>query len=244
MAIGGYFAAFMVRDMGWPFWLALITAVVLGAIVGFIPALGIARTKGIATGMASISLVFIIQSVIRNLKFLGGADGFLNMPHVSYLQPVSYVSVLIVGIVLYRLDHSRIGRAMEAMLDDPDLASSMGVSITRINVFILTLSTAIGALAGVIFAFNLGTIYPQSFGFFLLLYGNTMLFLGGRYTIWGAVVAAPILFGLPLWLPHALAAYNQVIYGALLVIILMIRPQGIITRGLLRRISLKKLRHS
>lgn len=240
MAIGGYFSAFMVREMGWPLWLALIVAILVGAVVGFLPALGLARTKGIAAGMASIALVFMIQSVARNLEFLGGSVGFY-MPQVDYVEILSYVSLVVVGVFIYRLEHSRIGRALEAMLEDPDLAASMGINMYRTNILVLTLSTVIGSLAGVLFAFNLGAIYPNSFGFQLMLYATTMLFVGGRFTMWGAVIAAPILFGIPRWLPHSLAVYSNYIYGALLVIVLIIRPQGVITRGLLRRISIRKI---
>lgn len=236
MAIGGYFAAFAARDLGWPFGLALVAAVLLAALLGFIPALGFARTTGIATAMASIALIFIIQSVLRNLNFLGGAQGFWNIPDVDYLLPITYLIVLIVGIIVYRIDHSRIGRALEGMLVDPNLGSSMGINATKIGIFILTLSSAIGALAGVIFAFTLGTIYPETFGFSLLLYVWTMMFVGGRYTMWGAIVAAPILWGLPQWVPHAVAEYTNIFYGALLVVILLLRPQGIITRDVLQHI--------
>jgi branched-chain amino acid transport system permease protein len=241
MAIGGYFAAFMVREVGWPLWLAFITAIILGAVVGFIPALGLARTKGIAAGMASIALVFMIQSVVRNLEFLGGSVGFY-MPQVEYVHILSYVALVVVGVFVYRLERSRIGRALEAVLEDPDLAANMGINMIRINITVLTLSTMIGALAGVLFAFNLGAIYPDSFGFKLMLYATTVLFVGGRYTMWGAIIAAPILFGLPQWLPQTLAQYSNIIYGALLVVVLLMRPQGVITRGVLRRISLSKLR--
>lgn len=236
MAIGAYFSAFMVRDMGWPLWLALICTVVVGAIAGFIPSIGLARTAGPATAMASVALIFISQAVIRNLDFLGGSFGFASIPRVHYLQPLSYLTVLLVGIFLYRLEHSHLGRAMEAMLDNPSLASSMGVNVVRINVFLITAASAIAALGGVIFAFNLGTMFPDTFSFFLLLYGTTMLVIGGRQTMWGAVFAAPLLTGLPQWLPDVVANYTRVIYGVLLVVVLLSRPQGVITRDLLQRI--------
>jgi branched-chain amino acid transport system permease protein len=236
MAIGGYFAAYMVRDMAWPFWLALITAIIVGAIVGYLPALGLAGTSGLATGMASTALIFIIQSVISNLHFLGGSTGFANMPQVNYLLPISCFCVLIVGIIIYRIEHSRIGRAMEAIREDPNLAASMGVNIKATNMFSITTSSAIGALAGVLFAFNLGAIYPDTFSFGLLLSTSTMMFIGGRYTMWGPVIAAPILYGLPQWLPHWATSYGNYILGVLLIIVLMVRPQGVITRGLVRRI--------
>jgi branched-chain amino acid transport system permease protein len=236
MAIGGYFAAFVARDLGWPFGLALIGAVVLGAIFGFVPALGFARTKGIVTATASMALIFIIQSVIRNLSFVGGAQGFWNIPKVTYLLPATYGIVLIVGIIIYRLDHSRIGRALEAMSTDPDLAHTMGINVRLLNIFVLTLSSVIGALAGVIFAFTMRTIYPELFGFSLLLYITTMLFIGGRYTMWGAIISAPILWGLPQWVPSDVAQYTNIFYGTLLIITIILRPEGVITRELLKRL--------
>ena len=72
MAVGGYFAAFAAKELGWPFFLCVLGAAVVGAILGFLPALGFSRTSGVVTAVASMALIFIIQSVIRNLDFLGG----------------------------------------------------------------------------------------------------------------------------------------------------------------------------
>ena len=236
MAVGGYFSAFLVRDLGWPFGFALVAAVGLGAILGFFPAIGFCRTRGVATAAASMALIFIIQAVIRNLDFLGGTQGFWNIPKVDNLLIISYVLVVIVGLIIYRLDHSRIGRSLEAISIDWDLAESMGVNIKWTLIIMLTVSSAIGALSGVIYAFTLRTIYPETFGFSLLLYVWSMLFIGGRYTMWGAIVAVPILWGLSQWIPNEMAQYMNILYGSLLVLVLVARPEGIVSRGLLRYI--------
>lgn len=236
MAIGGYFAAYMVRDMGWPFGLALVGALVVGAIIGFLPALGLANTSGMATGMASAALIFIVQSVISNLDIIGGSSGFQRIPRVDYLLPVAIVSFIIIGVIIHRVEHSHLGRAMESISEEPNLGACMGVNRKAIVIFSLTFSSVIGALAGVIFAFSLGAMYPNTFSFSLLLSTVTMLFIGGRYTMWGAIISAPILYGLPQWLPDAMSAYANYIMGVLLVVMLMARPQGLITRGLLRNI--------
>lgn len=245
MAVGGYFAAYAVCEWGWSLVPALVVAVLVGAMVGYLPALGLARTTGITTGMASIALVYIIQAVLRNASFVGGSSGFRISQFPAGVNIASYICVVLVGWFLFRLERSRTGRALEAILADRDLAFSQGINVTRVSVFALTASCAIGALAGVIFVFNLGRIYPDSFGFTLALYANTMVFVGGRYTMWGSVVAAPVLFGLPQWLPHVLAPYANIIYGVLLVAVLVLRPQGIITRGLLHRAAqLVRIRRS
>ncbi len=237
MSIGGYFAAFAVRDLGWPFGLALIGALVVGAIFGFLPALGFSRTTGIVTAVASMALIFIVQSVIRNLAFLGGPFGFWNIPKVDYLLPITWVLVLIVGVFIYRLDHSRVGRAREVIGTDPELAHTMGIDVKWLNVYALTLSSVIGALAGVIFAFTMRTIQVESFGFPLLLTSSTMLFIGGRYTMWGAIIAVPLLWGLPQWIPSEAAVYSNLIYGILLITTLVLRPEGLVTRESLQRLK-------
>lgn len=237
MAIGGYFAAFAVRDLNWPFGLAVLVAVVLGGLLGLLPALGFTRTSGVVTAIASMSLIFIIQSVIRNLKFLGGANGLWSIPKIDHLLLITYGIVIVVGVLIYRLDQSRIGKALEAVSIDPDLASSMGVNTRWISVLALTISSLLGALAGAIYAFNLRILLPEAFGFALMLSSSTMLFIGGRYTMWGALITVPILWGLPQWVPSQIAQFSNIIYGVLLVVTLVLWPEGIVTRDALRRVK-------
>lgn len=237
MAIGGYFAAFLVRDLGCPFGIALLSAVILGGILGFLPALGFARTTGVVTAIASMALIFIIQSIIRNLEFLGGPRGFWSIPKIGQLLPITYALILIIGILVYRLDHSRMGRALEVVRTDPELAHSMGISVRWLSVFALTVSSLMGALAGVIYAFNLRVLQPESFGFTLLLSSTTMLFIGGRYTMWGILITVPLLWGLPQWVPSNVAQYTNIFYGATLIITLVLRPEGIVTREMLKKLK-------
>jgi ABC-type branched-subunit amino acid transport system permease subunit len=63
-----------------------------------------------------------------------------------------------------------------------------------------------------------------------------MLYVGGRYTMWGALIAAPILWGLPQWVPQRIGELTNILYGAMLVLILLLRPQGLINRELLQRL--------
>lgn len=236
MAIGGYSAGFLMTH-NVPFAVAVIVAGVLGAFFGFFPALGFSRTTGVVTAVASMALIFIIQAIIGNLDFLGGARGLWGIPKVSYLLPFTWATVVIIGFLVYRLDHSRVGRAVEVAGTDPGLAGSLGVNIRWLTVFTLTASSAIGGIAGSIYAANLRTLRPETFGFSVMLTASSMLFLGGRYTMWGAFISVPILWGLPLWLPSAAVPYSNFIYGAVLIIVLVLKPEGLITRRLLQRLS-------
>lgn len=239
MAIGGYTAAYLAKELHMNFFVAAAIALVVGALLGFLPALAFSRTSGIVTAIASQALIFIIQSVIRNLDFLGGANGMLSIPKAPNLLLFAALMVLVVGILVYRMDHSRVGRAFEAISTDPVFAQTMGVNVKWMTVLALTLSSVIAALSGIIYAFNMRVIRPESFGFTLLLQTMTMLFVGGRYTQFGALISVPILWGLSGWMPDNLVKFTQIIYGVLLILMLTLRPEGVVTRKMVQWVTAK-----
>ena len=183
MAIGAYCSAFLARDMGWPFGLALVAAVGLGALAAFLPALALGRAPGFATAIATIALIFIAQTVIRNIPGLGGATGLFHIPPVEYLLIVEYVAVIVVGIFIHRLEHSRIGGAMGVTFVDRDVAASLGINAYKLSVFLQVFAGALGALAGVFYAFAVSVIRVSHFVFSLLLSVNAFLFVGGSRTM-------------------------------------------------------------
>ena len=151
---------------------------------------------------------------------------------MEHLLLYSVILVILLGAFLYRLNHSKLGRALEAIGTDADMATTLGINVKKMTVFSLTISSIYGAVSGAVYAFNMRTIYPETFGFSLLLSVMTMLFVGGRYTQWGVFVSVPLLWGLPQWVPASINSFTQIIYGVILVVILMARPEGIITREL------------
>jgi branched-chain amino acid transport system permease protein len=237
MAIGAYTAGYAARDLNWPTGLALLLALVVGAIAGFLPSLAFSRTTGIVTAAASLALIFIIQAIIRNAEFVGGGQGMWSIPKMEYLPIIIWVSVLLIGLFIYRIESSRLGRALEAMRTDPDLAKTLGMNIPWISVFVMTIASVIGALAGVFYTFTIRALTADSFGFALLLNTMAMLFIGGRYTMWGGLISAPILWGLPTWAPPLVAPYINIIIGALLVIVLVLRPEGFVSRELIQSLK-------
>lgn len=239
MAIGAYTAGYAARDLHWPTGLALLLALILGAIAGFLPSLAFSRTTGIVTATASMALIFIIQAVIRNIDFLGDGQGFWSIPKMGHLPMVIWGCVLLVGLLVYRIDSSRIGRALEAMRTDTSLASTLGMNSPWISVFVMTVASVIGALAGVFYAFTIRALTADSFGFTLLLNTMAMLFIGGRYTMWGGFISAPILWGLPTWAPSLVAPYMNMFIGVLLVITLMVRPEGLVSREMMHRLKIR-----
>lgn len=236
MTIGAYVAAYTTKNLGWPFGTALLLALGIAGLIGFLTSFAFSRTTGIVTATASLALIFILQSIIPNISMVGGELGILNIERIWYLPIVIWVSVLLAGLLIYRIDSSRIGRALEAMRTDLDLANTLGMDLQWLSVFAMSIASILGAVAGVYYAFSIGSISPDSFGFSLLLYVMAMLFIGGRYTMWGVIISVPILWGLPLWAPPSVSPYMNLIMGGLLVIILMVRPEGIIGREIIQRL--------
>ena len=234
MAAGAYVTAYGSREWGWPFPLAVAAAMVVGALFAFVPALGLRKAPGFTTAIASIALITILQTFIRNLTILGGAAGFFGIPRVRFLLPATYVLLLLVGVLVHRLDTSRLGRAAEALMVDRDVAASVGVDIARVTVLMQTCAGALGGLAGVIYAFTVGSVFPAAFGFSLLIFMVAPLFVGGTYTMWGVVVLVPLLWGLPLLLPSSISAWRDVLVGGILVAALLVRPDGLIGKETLR----------
>jgi branched-chain amino acid transport system permease protein len=225
--------------MGWPFGLALVAAVGLGALAAFLPALALGRAPGFTTAIATIALIFIAQTVIRNIPGLGGATGLFHIPPVEYLLIVEYVAVIVVGIFIHRLEHSKMGGAMGITFVGRDIAASLGIDAYKLSVFLQVFAGALGALAGVFYAFAVSIIRVSHFGFSLLLSVYAFLFVGGSRTMWGPVVFTPILWALTVFLPRGVAEWKDIIFGALLVIVLVFRPNGVIDRKLMREINIK-----
>lgn len=236
MSIGAYFSAYVARDLGWPFGLALIGAVAVGALCAFLPALRFARMRAFTMAIATIALIFIGQAVISNLSFLGGIYGFYKIPKVENLLPMAYAAVVIIGFFIYRLEHSRLGRATEVVFTDLDVAASFGIDVYKLRIILQTVAGAISALAGVFYAFSMGTLQVKTFGFSFLLYLYCFLFVGGSTTMWGAVALTPILWSITVFLPGAIAEWKDIIYGTLLIAMLILRPNGLINKEVIRSI--------
>lgn len=237
MAIGGYVAGYLSKTFSAPFAVCILAAILAGLIFGFIPALGFARTNGIVTAISSMALIFILQSILRNLTFLGGSTGMTGIKKVDHLLLWALLILIIMGAFLYRLNNSRIGRALEAIQTDPQMAETLGVNTRQMTVLALTLSAVFSSVSGALYAFNIRVLYPGTFSFSFLLNIMTMLFVGGRYTQWGVIISAPLLWTINTFMPASVQKLSNYIYAVILIVILMARPEGIVTRSMTHKVK-------
>jgi branched-chain amino acid transport system permease protein len=240
MAISGYAAAFLVMTLNVPFLWALAAGFLLGFLVGFVVSLFIGNAPTFAVVIVGFTFIYITRTVIENTKAVGGTLGLFGLPGVSsdptahrwIVLGLLYGLVILVGFLIWRFDHSRLGRAASATFTDKDLAASLGVDMKGLGMLLQTFSSTLAGGCGVLYAFIYKSLHLDFFTFHLVGIFMTVIFVGGYATQWGTVVAAPILYGVPLLFPSAIASWRIVIYGVLLILVLVLKPEGFVTRRL------------
>ncbi len=240
MAITAYFGGYAAREWGWPFIVILISGILIGVAIAFLFSLAIGDAPCFTVVIVGQASVFIVKTVVENWKILGGTIGFFHIPGVNNMLIIIYSLLFLVGLLVYKIDHSRWGRAASVVFIDKDVAVTQGVDIKKLGMFFQIISCAIAGMAGILDAFLVKSLSPEFFTFSMIGYLMCILFVGGYTTMWGVILSAFFLQGIPLMFPSSIASWRQVIYGALLVIIILLRPEGLITRKMLWSIKLKR----
>lgn len=245
MAIAAYFSALMAINFSWPFWLVLIVGTLLSALIGFLVSLAIGEAPCFAVVIVGFTFIYLTKTVIENVDAFGGPLGIFSIPKIfslassnrTFLLVTLYLLVLITGFLINRFEKSRLGRASSAIFIDKELAVSFGVDVKKMGMFLQTWASAIGGMSGIMYAFIMRSISPNHFTFEIVGICMTMLFVGGYTSLWGPLFAAPVLWGFPLILPEGLQSWKIVIYGILLIIVLVIKPEGLVTKKMVARIG-------
>lgn len=252
-AVGAYTYALLNQFLGWGFWACLpvggIVAVLFGLGLGF-PVL---RLRGDYLAIVTLGFGEIVRLSLQNWTSLtGGPRGISDIPRpglfglqmdinasTTYVYYLVLAAVAITIIVISRLKNSRVGLALQALREDEIACEAMGVDITRVKLSAFALGSCWAGFAGVIFAAKTTYINPSSFTFMESAMILSMVVLGGMGSISGVVIAALILILAPEYL-RAFSEYRMLIFGAIMVIMMIFRPQGLIS-GERRRYRISSL---
>jgi branched-chain amino acid transport system permease protein len=238
MLIGAYFAGYAAITWQLSFPVVIVAVVLLSALLGFILGLRLSTLPVFSCALATIMLLYILQAVVSTTDFLGGQNGLMGIPRLGYILPVTWFCVLVVALFVYRLDNSRFGRAMEMIKVDPRSAQSVGINVRQYRIFLHTISASIGGIVGILFVFNQGSIVVSQFSP-LLVTVFVFIFLGGVNTMWGVLLGTPILWAFYVFLPREITAFKETVYGILLILVMVLLPNGVLTKPLLRSIRNK-----
>jgi branched-chain amino acid transport system permease protein len=240
MAISGYLSGWLVQGLGVSFWAALPLGFAAGGLIGWVISLFIGEAPTFTVVIVGFTFIYITRTVIENTKAVGATMGMFGLPLVAgspalhrwTILALLYSLVLVVGFLIHRFEHSRLGRAASAVFVDKDLATSFGVDIAKLGRLLQVFSSTVAGGCGVIYGFLYRSFHLDFFTFHLVGLFMTIIFVGGYATMWGVVVAAPALYGLTLLFPPEVASWRIVIYGAILVAVLVLKPEGFVTRRL------------
>ncbi|HVP17679.1 MAG TPA: branched-chain amino acid ABC transporter permease, partial [Spirochaetia bacterium] len=244
-AISGYTAGYLVMSLHVPFGWALVVGFALGGLIGWAVSIFIGDAPTFAVVIVGFTFIFITRAVIQNLPAVGGPMGMFGLPNIGgsaashrwIILGILYALVILVGWLIHRFDNSRLGRAASAVFVDADLAASLGINRKRLGMLLQTASCTIAGGTGVLYGFIYKSFHLDFFTFALVGFFMIVIFVGGYATQWGAAVAAPILYGVPLFFPPEIQSWRIVIYGALLILVLVLKPEGFITPRFVRSIE-------
>lgn len=235
-AIGSYAAAVLVGDHGVPAFLALTAAVGLCGFLGWLLAWLLVRLRDLYLAMATVAFDLMVGVVALNWEGVtGGALGLFGVP-ISVTTLGMFVAVVVVAALLFLMEHGTMGRTLEAVREDEELAQSFAVDTRRYRRFAFVVSSMLGALAGGFHALLYTTVSAGDAGFNLIVLALTMVIIGGFRSWVGAVIGAILIAWLPLRL-ESLSEWWYAMYGALMIVMATYVPGGIygMVVSLLRR---------
>jgi branched-chain amino acid transport system permease protein len=241
-AIGAYTMGVLtsVGDLGvgLSFWVALPFAVLAAVTAGIILGIPVLRTRGdylaiITLGFGEIIRILALSDLLKPV--IGGAQGILQIPKpqigtLGLIKPEQLYFVILAGCLLaafvsWRLRESRLGRQWMALREDEDVAEAMGINLVKTKLLAFAIGAAFSGLSGAIFASKLTSIFPHSFNLLISIYVLSLIIVGGMGSLPGVVVGALLIIGLPELL-REFAEYRMLMYGVLLIVMMLARPEG------------------
>ncbi|HSD53945.1 MAG TPA: ATP-binding cassette domain-containing protein [Burkholderiales bacterium] len=234
-AIGAYAVAILTtRQVS--FWLALPAAALLAGLIGALLALPALRVRGPYLAMVTIAFGFIVEHTAVEWRDLtGGQNGILGIPSPTAFgmglgeRGVALLAIAFAAVLVYafwRLSAGPWGKAMRAVRDSETAAESVGLNPVTIKTMAFALSAACAGLAGGMFAPLSGFVTPSTFNFLQSILFVLVVIVGGAGTVAGPIVGAALVVLLPELLA-ALEEYRLLFFGALLLVVLWIAPEGI-----------------
>lgn len=243
--IGAYVAALLAIHLNSPFLLNIVCAIVFSCLFGLIVGIPSIRIRDDYFVIATFSFQVITFSILNNwLSFTGGPMGLPGIPpptifgfHISSQVGFLIIVSLFCALVFWlkqRIVRSPFGRVLKAIREDEVFALARGKNIAAYKVLVFLIGAGMASFAGVLYAHYISFVDPTSFTVMESIFIISIVIIGGSGSMWGPVFGAFTLVLLPellrfLGLPSSVAAnIRQILYGAMLVLFMIWRPQGFI----------------
>ena len=237
MGIGAYLSSWLTVTMNVPLTLALVISAVFAGVIGAIVAFPALRLKGIYLAMATVGFGEMVRSFFLNFDTMGGARGFRGMQHIGVGYVWLWAGGILIAVML--LERSRVWLEMQAVHDDETAAGLIGLNTTITKIGAFAAGAAVAAISGGLFAHHNVYIEPANFGFERSVEFVLAVILGGSTVAPGSLVGSLLLIFLPEFL-RPIADWRLAAFGSLLVLVLLVRRQGILDRSLIRTLTFRR----
>jgi branched-chain amino acid transport system permease protein len=231
-AIGGYVSAVLSNASVAPVLAIPVGGFAAGAVALMI-AVPVLRTRGIYLALATFAVGQIVQATILNLEVVGGAAGYPVATYLRFPEVAAFAAGVVVLVAL--LFATRFGIIITAVRDDEQVAELMGIDVRSVQIAAFTLGSGLAGIGGGLYAHHFSYIEAQYFNISLSITIVLYALLGGTQTALGPLVGAATFTLLPELL-RASAQWRYVIFAGILIVAMALRPQGLVTRTLLRRL--------
>ncbi|MEJ2511894.1 MAG: hypothetical protein P8Y72_09900 [Anaerolineales bacterium] len=232
--------SYVVVNLPWfdgvSFWVGLPIAFLIGAFTGVLLGTPVLKLRGDYLAIVTLGFGEIIRLLVLNLRdYTGGPGGVLKVPAPVFFglnlgnpKGILYLAMalgVLVTIVTMRMHESRLGRAWVALREDEDVAEAMGINLISIKLLAFGSGAAFAGLSGAVYAARQVNIFPDNFALDVSINVLSLIIIGGIGSIEGVVLGSIALIGLPEIL-RSVSEYRIIAFGALLVVMMVIRPEG------------------
>jgi branched-chain amino acid transport system permease protein len=240
LAIGAYATAILVVKLGIPIWFAIPIGGLVSMAVGFLIGFPALRLELLYLAMATFSLAVVVPQFAKNRlvdKWTGGVQGLtlpkpaawsaigLNLDQTIFLYAVMITAAAF--LIVLNLMRGRVGRALEAIREQPLAADTMGIDSRRYKTSAFAVSALLAGTAGGVGAAATQFVAPDSFAFFLSISLLLGAVIGGFQSIYGALLGGAFVVLMPNYAEDVSQGAPWAIYGIVTILLMFIMPQGI-----------------
>jgi branched-chain amino acid transport system permease protein len=236
--VGAYTTAILNVSLGWPILYTLPAAMLVAAVAGILISAPIVKLRGdyLLVGTIGFNAIFVLALKNNVFGITGGADGIfgVGLPTLfgfrfasqSALYYLDWVVLGLVILLMLNLERSRLGRALRYIREDQLAATTLGVNARFYRILAFALGAAIAGAAGTLFATQLATVSPTSFVFTESVTLFAIVLVGGMASIPGVLLGTALMFVVP-QVFRSLAVYRYFAFGIAMILVMVLRPQGI-----------------
>jgi branched-chain amino acid transport system permease protein len=226
-------------------WAGCIAAILFSVLIAYLIGIPVLKLKGHYLVMATMSFSVVIEVIVRGTTILGGADGLSKVPPFQLLPGVrvsgdingrvinyaiAWIIVIIGLVVLINIINSRVGRALRSLHDNEDASNSMGIDTSRYKLNVFIISAVFATVAGVFMTHFNASIGPSEASVMKSVRYASIVAIGGMANIWGTLIMGLVLFFLSL--RGVFGSYDDAVFGAILILVMLFAPDGLLKKDL------------